>query len=187
MMKPALGSNTSSKIHKTRLELDEAIRLDGGVRRGMHEDLAREHAAFERRPKKTEPREFALEHMQRRAEARATPEPCTTGHLSGKTDKELEAEKWYDGGVRRSMHHDLTLAKEAYATRPTNEAGKVKSTIGRAEWLRPMMKRAAALAEAAKSRRGSKGSTVQELHDEMWKDSGTRKKVLMLAVLLVHE
>ena len=128
----------------TGKELEFEKFFDKGSRKSMHLSLELERSAYEARPRNeatgevlpTTPRPPNLGAMEARAAARggAAPRSVELGLAApvhstfadtGKTQKQLEADMWFDGGTRRSMHVDLTLASEAYEERPRAPNGQV--------------------------------------------------------------
>ena len=111
---------------------------DGGNRRAMHENLSRAREEYAARPTNekgvvlaTVPNEFTLEHTARRAEARDGAIIAIPNHEHAsahwKSSKEQEQAAMWDGGTRRTMHSDLSKARETYEAR-ANEYGVIVPT-----------------------------------------------------------
>lgn len=101
----------------------------------MSESLTKERNAYDQRATfdddgrmlPTRARGFTFLNLIRRATTRKAPSLTTDGHVSGKTDKELEREKWYDRD-RKKMHVDLAIERARYDKRKRDDDGNVLAT-----------------------------------------------------------
>jgi hypothetical protein len=138
--------NLTYETGMTQKELETKRERDGGGRKEMHLDLTKAKEEFEFRPRDeqgsvlaTSPKSFSLLFRSGDGGAGDGQMTCRTGAAvpssemaltecpvnntlaeTGKTQRELEAYREWDGGIRRQMHEDLTKVrankKKKYST-----------------------------------------------------------------------
>jgi len=174
-------------------QLEAENKRFAGDRKELSHDLSTYREEYESRPKDdngkvlpTEGKANWFRPLLRRAAAIAEVRNSEPGSVRSAVDprgiSQLEAENKRFAGDRKELSHDLTTYREEYEARPTDANGKVLPTEGKANWFRPLLRRALAKAEVQNSKPGSVRSCVDprgisQLEAENRRFNGDRKEL----------